>query len=299
MPQGGWQFAVYMASLGFINPGPGAAELAHRALYRRIGTPIVGSRRVVVLSRKGGVGKTTTTLMLGHTLAAHRGDRVVALDANPDAGSLAYRVDRKTPRSVTDLIAPNACVDRYSQMRTFTSQAPTRLEVIASDNDPQISQALGEEDYRRAIEVLDRHYNLILLDTGTGILDSGIQGILTHADQIVVVMPAGLDGAAIADLTLDWLESHGFADLVTSSIAVINSLRRKGLVHTDAVEQHFAQRCAATLRIPFDPHLEAGSLSRLDALRPATQHAYLQLAALVADGFARPRPTTSNEETQP
>ena len=53
--------------------------------HPRVKTPINGSRRIVVLSRKGGVGKTTTTLMLGHTFASWRGDRVVALDGNPEA----------------------------------------------------------------------------------------------------------------------------------------------------------------------------------------------------------------------
>ena len=51
-----------------------------------------------MLSRKGGAGKTTTALMLGHTFASWRGDRVVALDANPDAGSLAHRVAVRRPR---------------------------------------------------------------------------------------------------------------------------------------------------------------------------------------------------------
>ena len=65
--------------------------------------------------------------------------------------------------------------------------------MVASDDDPRISHALGEEEYRTAIDILDRHYNLILVDTGTGILDSAIKGILAEADQIC--HRAGADGA--------------------------------------------------------------------------------------------------------
>jgi putative peptide zinc metalloprotease protein len=289
-PERGWRRALYRATLGLVNVGPGPAELRRRELAARVKAPIAGSRRIVVLSRKGGVGKTTTTLMLGHTFASWRGDRVVALDGNPDAGSLAYRVRRETAQTVTGLLADAEAVARYADIRAFTSQAPTRLEVVASDDDPHITQALGEADYHRAIGLLDRHYNLILLDTGTGILDSGIQGILKEADQIVVVMPPALDGARVAASTLDWLDSHGFGHLVTSAVAVINSVRRQGLVEVARIEQHFAQRCAATVRIPFDPHLEAGAESSLEALRPATREAYLQLAAHTADAFATVRP---------
>ena len=286
-PAHGWRKAVYRASLGLVNPGPGPAELAERELTARVKAPIHGARRIAVISRKGGVGKTTTTVMLGHTFASWRGDRVVALDGNPDAGSLGYRVQLETAATVTSLLSERDGIQRYSDVRAYTSQAPTRLEVIASDDDPRITQALTDRDYRAAIEVLDRHYNLILLDTGTGILDSGIQGILREADQVVVVMPPALDGARVAASTLDWLDQHGYGHLVETAVAVVNGVRPgKGLVELERVEAYFADRCATTVRIPWDPHLEAGAQTGLDDLRPATRRAYLDVAAAAADAFS-------------
>ena len=49
------------------------------------------------MSRKGGVGKTTITLALGSMFAMLRGDRVIAVDANPDAGNLAHRLFEREP----------------------------------------------------------------------------------------------------------------------------------------------------------------------------------------------------------
>lgn len=189
---------MHAASAGRVNPGPGPAEQRRVALLERVRTPIPGSRRIVVLSRKGGVGKTTTSLMLGHTFATHRGDRVVALDANPDAGSLALRLRRETRFTATDLLAERAYIERYAQLREFTSQdAHSRLEVVASDDDPGISRALGADDYTQVIDVLDKHFNLVIVDTGTGILDDAIQGILAEADQLVVVMAPAVDGGRV------------------------------------------------------------------------------------------------------
>src|SRR5438876_76405 len=82
-------------------------------------------------------------------------------------------------------------------------QASSRLEVVAADDDPRTTKALGEEDFRRAIHLLERHYNLVCLDTGTGVLESATQGILDEADQIVVVVAPSLDGARAASSTLD------------------------------------------------------------------------------------------------
>ncbi len=287
-PETGWRRGLYKATGGTVNLGPSHAEEEARALANRVQHPIRGCRRVAVLSRKGGAGKTTTTLMLGHSFAQLRGDRVVALDANPDAGSLAHRVRRETSETVTSLLGDRDLIDRYSDIRAYTSQAGTRLEVIASDDDPRITQALGERDYQQAIDLLDRHYNLILLDTGTGILDSAIQGVLEEADQIVVVMPPALDGARAAASTLDWLEQHGYGAMAAGAVAVINSVRGGGLVELDRIEDHFVNRCAGVVRIPWDPALAAGARTSIEDLRPATRKAYLTLAATVADGFDDP-----------
>lgn len=118
-PQGGWRRVVYALTGGLVNLGPSAADLQRRELIARVKTPVGGCRRIAVLSRKGGVGKTTTTLMLGHTFASYRGDRVIALDGNPDAGSLGYRVRRETTNTIISLLAHREQIERT---RTF---APT------------------------------------------------------------------------------------------------------------------------------------------------------------------------------
>jgi putative peptide zinc metalloprotease protein len=285
-PRHGWRRVLYVATYGRINVGPSAAERREQERESRVRTAVRGPRRVVVLSRKGGVGKTTTALMLGHTFAVRRGDRVVALDANPDAGSLIYRVRRESPETVTSLLGERELVSRYADIRRYTSQTPSRLEVVASDDDPRITQALSDRDYRDAIGLLERHYSLLLIDTGTGILDNAVQGILRDADQIVVVMPPALDGARVAAATLDWLDQHGHPDLVETAVAVINTTRATARwVDLDLIEKHFAARCAGTVRIPWDPILEAGAQADLDDLRPATRDAYLELAEAVAAGF--------------
>ena len=179
------------------------------------------------MSRKGGVGKTTITLALGSTFAMMRGDRVVALDANPDAGNLAHRVARPCPRTITDVLNEMELITSYSDLRRFTAQAPdSRLEVLASDDDPRIGLALNRQAYHRVIELLDHYYNLIVIDTGTGILDSANQGLLADADQLVLVLKPALDGARAAALTLDWLAEHGHGELVARAVVVINGTRK-------------------------------------------------------------------------
>jgi putative peptide zinc metalloprotease protein len=284
----GLRKAARSISFGIVHPGPGRAERHERELIAVTATPITACRRVAIVSRKGGIGKTTTTLMLGHTFATHRMDRVVALDANPDAGSLAYRVHRETDATITQLLRASERIRRYSDMRTFTSQSPTRLEVLASDDDPTISVALGEPEYRQVLHVLEHHYNLILMDTGTGILDSATQGILRICDQIVVCAAPGIDASRASSLTLDWLDEHGYHDLVSDAVVVINQVRRDGGRELHSVADHFAKRCRAVVKVPWDPHLAEGLEVDVDDLRPRTRAAYLTAVAAVARSFALP-----------
>jgi len=286
VPRSGLRRVVYRLTGGKLNLGPSRAELAERDLVARAKAPVTGCRRIAVMSRKGGVGKTTTTLQLGHTFASHRGDRVIALDGNPDAGSLAYRVRRETSATITDLLTSRAAIERYADIRAYTSQSATRLEVVAADDDPSITEALREKDFYDVVDLLERHYNLVLMDTGTGVLESAAKGIVRLADQLVVVSGPSLDTARTAMSTLDWLAKHGHGDLVTSAVAVINQVRAKSQLDLDRVEELFAERVSAVVRIPWDPVLEAGAEASIEDLRPETRQAYLELAAAVADGFA-------------
>src|SRR5262249_31291625 len=143
--------------------------------------PIRGAFSIAVLSLKGGVGKTTTTVALGATFASIRGDRVVAVDANPDFGTLAQRGPYETRSTVRDLLTDEN-IFRYSDVRRHTSQSSSRLEILASERDPSVSEAFSEADYRAAHDILQRFYNIILTDCGTGLTHSAMAGILDTAD---------------------------------------------------------------------------------------------------------------------
>jgi MinD-like ATPase involved in chromosome partitioning or flagellar assembly len=287
-PTEGWQAMVYQLSGGRVRPAPGPAERNRQQLAARIGAPVAGCQRIAVIALKGGVGKTTTTACLGAIFAEHRGDRVVAVDANPDPGTLGYRIRRDTARTATDLLANVDKLERYADVRAYASQTDLRLEVIASEADPGRDEAFGEDDYRELAVVLERFYSLVLTDCGPGLLHSAMRAILPAADQLVVVAVPSLDGARSASLTLDWLAKHGYEALARSSVVVINAVRERGLVDVDKLQEHFARRCRAVVRVPHDRHLETGAEIVLDELAPATRRAYVQLAAAVADGFRPP-----------
>jgi len=87
-PQSGWRKRLLTMTGGKVNLGLSAEDRRRAAQLEAARTPVRGTHRVAVISLKGGVGKTTTTAALGSMFANLRGDRVIAVDANPDRGTL-------------------------------------------------------------------------------------------------------------------------------------------------------------------------------------------------------------------
>ncbi|GAA4704464.1 MinD/ParA family ATP-binding protein [Streptomyces youssoufiensis] len=270
-----------------------------------IRTPVLSCYRIAVISLKGGVGKTTTTTALGATLSTERQDKVIAIDANPDAGTLGRRVRRETGATIRDLVTAIPYLNSYMDIRRFTSQAPSGLEILANDVDPAVSTTFNDEDYRRVIDVLGKQYPIILTDSGTGLLYSAMRGVLDLAHQLIIISTPSVDGASSASTTLDWLSAHGYADLVSRSITVISGVRETGkMIKVEDIVSHFETRCRGVVVVPFDEHLAAGAEVDLTMMRPKTREAYFNLSALVAEDFTRAQQeqglwTTDGSAAQP
>jgi MinD-like ATPase involved in chromosome partitioning or flagellar assembly len=292
-PSGGWRKWLYLVSFKTLNVGESQRVTQRNNLVAQANRPLQGCYRIALMSLKGGVGKTTITAALGGTFASIRGDRIVAVDANPDRGTLSGKVPLETPSTVRHLLRDAEGIERYSDMRGYTSQGPSRLEVLASETDPAVSEAFSSDDYTRTLDILERFYSLVLTDCGTGLMHSAMSAVLAKSDVLVVISSGSVDGARSASATLDWLDAHGHQEMVRNSIAVINAVRpRSGKVDLRKVVDHFSRRCRAVRLVPFDPHLEEGAEITLERLKADTREALVELAAVVADGF----PTTNGRE---
>ena len=168
--------------------------------------------------------------------------------------------------------------------------AGSRLEVLASEQEPALSEVFGEADYRRTIEILQNYYNIILTDCGTGIRHSAMAGVLDLAHSIVLVSSPAMDAARSASATLDWLIQHGHSALVREAQVVLSASRPgSAAMNLERIHEHFESRCRSVHLIPFDPHLAEGADIDFSLLKPTTFQAYLELAGAVAEKFPRLR----------
>ena len=290
-PRGGFRGALFAMTGGAINLGPGPRQREEDELGRRISRQLQGSYNTAVLSLKGGIGKTSTTVGVGLTLAEFRGDAPCAIDANPDSGDLVERAlgegiyQQASPRTITDLLKNIESVDSLTALARYMHHAG-RLHLIAGEQDPEVSDSLTAAEYLRIRKLISGYYSVALTDCGTGVTHNAMSGILQSADNLVIAAGYAVSGAKRARSTLQWLASHGYEDLARNAIVVITDKDEvSSRVDKDAIEEHLAGICRQLIAVPHDRGVADGDLVTLDVLRPETRRAYKEIAAAIVDGY--------------
>jgi MinD-like ATPase involved in chromosome partitioning or flagellar assembly len=219
-----------------------------RQLDERIATPRLGRCvTVAVVSPKGGVGKTLLTAILGALLAHLRRDRVIAVDANPDFGSLGRRLVPDHRISMDDMLAgplregpPSA-----TQLDAQLGRGPDGLMIAAAPTDPARVAALDTTAYRTLFTALKDVAGVLVLDCGTGLDAAPARCALECADQIVLVTDAQPDTASLV-----WEAAQRLADGPPLWL-VANKLDRASRLDLAALERSipFAQ---GIVEVPHD-----------------------------------------------
>ena len=146
---------------------------------------------IAVVSPKGGVGKTTTAALLGTLFAMIRRDRVVAIDNNPDHGTLGRSLAAEHPIFVDDLLD---VIDQpaltVTMLERFLGRGPHGLLVLPAPTDPERMERLDRSAYDRVIGRLQQLAGMLILDCGAGLQHQATRAALAAADQLVIVSDA-------------------------------------------------------------------------------------------------------------
>jgi MinD-like ATPase involved in chromosome partitioning or flagellar assembly len=146
---------------------------------------------IAVMSPKGGVGKTTTTALLGALFALLRRDRIVAVDTNPDFGSLGRSMAPEHQVFVDDLLEVlDDPLLTVTALDANLGRGAHGLMVLPSPVDPVRMARLHEDAYEKVVRRLQDLVGVVLLDCGTGLHEPTSKAALKTADQVVLVTDA-------------------------------------------------------------------------------------------------------------
>jgi MinD-like ATPase involved in chromosome partitioning or flagellar assembly len=242
---------------------------------------------IAVVSPKGGVGKTTVTALLGTLLSLLRRDPIVAVDTNPDFGSLGRVLTPDQSWYVDDLAQLVLEDDELSltALDSHLGRAVHGLLVVPAPTDPARMAALDEEAYSRVIARLKDFFSLILLDCGTGLQDPASAAAIAAADQVVLLTDAQPATASLVAESTDLLHQWGRPITV-----VVNRMPAKDARLDVQQLSRYLPAARGLVVVPDDivaaSRLAAGSFDWRDG--PATwQLALRQLAIVLVSDWRR------------
>lgn len=269
----------------------GAADPSASLMRRDLGT----SRVVAFANPKGGVHKTTATVLAAATVGSVRGSGVIAWDDNELRGTLGLRAgSARHARTIRHLVADLLQVEstpehelRDTLDNYLRHASDGSYDVLAGEESPRFAQRLDGHTVRRLLELLRRTHEVICVDTGNNVESPNWQAVLQTADQLVITTVPREDAAFAADWMLDLLVDMGMERLVGNALTLVSCATPNPPPLLDDLSRHFGTRTRAVAVVPYDPVLETGSSIEYRALAPATKRAWMRAAAAMLEPFAR------------
>jgi MinD-like ATPase involved in chromosome partitioning or flagellar assembly len=255
----------------------------------------LSSPRVLAFANpKGGVHKTTATVLAAASIGSVRGRGVLAWDDNELRGTLGLRAgSARHARTIRHLVGDLLQIENMhgdelmQELDDYLRHASDgSYDVLAGEENPRFAQRLDQSTVRRLMDLLRRTHDVICVDTGNNVESVNWQTVMKAADQLVVTTVPREDAAFTADWMLDLLDETGMDDLVKNAVTLISCPSPGPLPILEDLKKHFATRTRAVVVVPYDPALEVGSSIEYAELLPETRAAWLRAASTMIEPFA-------------
>jgi chromosome partitioning protein len=244
------------------------------------------SKIISLANQKGGVGKTTTAINLGASLAACERS-VLLIDLDPQANATSgLGVSKNEEKSMYPVLTDGMNIReviRPTELPNFHI-APSAVDLVAAEL--ELSDAIGREFHlRRALQDVAKEYDYVLIDSPPSLGLLTING-LTAAHSVLVPMQCeyfAIEGVAQLVNTIDRVRDLLNPALEIEGIALTMYDERMNLARqvAEEVRSHFGDKVYQTV-VPRNVRLgEAPSFGKpiiLYDIRSRGSEAYVNLA---------------------
>jgi len=240
---------------------------------------------VALANQKGGVGKTTTAINLGASVAACE-RRVLLVDLDPQSNASSGIGVTEADPSMYDVLIENMPlrdIIRPTEIPTLYL-APSSTDLVGAE--VELRDAIGREYYlKRVIEPIAADYDYILIDSPPSLGLLTVNG-LTAANSVLVPLQAeyfALEGVSQLLATIERVRGAVNAGLEIEGIVLTMYDERVNLARqvAEEVRNHFGEKVYKTI-IPRNIRLsEAPSFGKpiiLYDIRSRGSEAYVSLA---------------------
>ncbi|MBT2209591.1 hypothetical protein [Actinomadura sp. NEAU-AAG7] len=232
--------------------------------------PVTTGRRIAVTGIRGGSGKSTVSALISSVFARYRQDRVLALDVDPELGSLPLRLGVPAGRPLADLARADLRTASFAEVEPYLTRLGEHFWALPGSQGAVAGAGLDAAVYQAAGLPLSRFFGVTVADCGVGVHTPLHHAVLAGAHAQVMVTPATPEGAASAGRALDFLSAGPLARVVPRTIVVFTAHHPQGRRRTIDVakaSEILHDVGAEALFLDHDRHLAAGT--RMDPARLA------------------------------
>ena len=189
------------------------------------------SKVIVVVSPKGGSGKTSVSSNLAVALAQRHPGKVVAVDLDVQFGDLGTALSL-TPEHTMAQLARTSQIDA-TMVKLFLTPYEHDLYVLAGANDPVDADSITHAHVSAVIPLLAQNFDYVVVDTPAGLDERTLAAIECATDLLLV---SSLDVTSIRSLRKE-LDALDLMTVKAARTLVLNRADAKvGLNPSDAEE---------------------------------------------------------------
>ncbi|MEY2523065.1 MAG: pilus assembly protein CpaE [Ilumatobacteraceae bacterium] len=161
---------------------------------------------IVVISPKGGSGKTAVSSNLATALAQRHPGKVVAVDLDVQFGDMATALSLSPEHTLAQL--SRATVIDATTVKLFLTLYYNGLYVLAGAHDPVDADSIGHRHVSEVLPLLAQNFDFVIVDTPAGLDERTLAAIECATDLLLV---SSLDVTSIRSLRkeLDALDHMG------------------------------------------------------------------------------------------
>ncbi|MGC2191734.1 MAG: response regulator [Candidatus Dormiibacterota bacterium] len=218
--------------------------------------PPQGCQLCLVMSGKGGCGKTFVAVNLAAALKLETGGRVCLVDLDLQFGDVGVMLNLDHAKTITELVDSESALD-WEFVDDILADGPEGIRVLLGPFSPEFGDLVRAENVRAIVDVLRREFDYVVVDSGSQLSEATLEAT-ELADHVIVVGELTIPAIKDTRLMLKMLESLKVDR--TRVMVAVNAHDAHAVYDSASIERNL--RFPVTLQIPSEPRLVGGSIHR-------------------------------------
>ncbi|MCA0386762.1 MAG: response regulator [Firmicutes bacterium] len=159
-------------------------------------------------SAKGGVGKSMIALNSALLMHDKLGKKVMLVDLDLQFGDIALMVNKQNELTIKEMF-DDSPIKTMEDVQPYIHSYKSGVDMLFAPKDPESAEYISKDQVNEVIELLKKHYDIIIIDTGVN-YDEVTLNALDHSDRVIIVTNLEVTGLKNTKLSLRVMQSLNY-----------------------------------------------------------------------------------------